>query len=438
MTHGTDGNPPLRDVLFISDKTSSGVGGAGDSAASHAPDSDSAPVSSSNMNSTLDEELLTLQKAGLKRVLRAVTQRRSGTVQIDNDRVADFASNDYLGLAADPRVARAAIAVLRAEGTGAGAARLISGHHPIHEALENEIAAFKQCERALLFPAGYMANIGTIPALARAGDVIYSDANNHASIVDGCRLSHATKRIFPHGDIDALRSMLQADRGQFGRSLLVVEGVFSIDGDIFPLDDLVALARVFKAWTYVDDAHGTAVLGRTGRGTPEHFGVSGEIDVVMGTLGKSLGTVGAYVAGSRSLIDYLISRARAFIFTTGTPPAMAAATLEALHITRAEPWRREAVRERAQQLRERLRDGGRPAAGMPNAHIIPITIGDPMLTMAVVRDMRRRGFLIGGVRPPTVPAGTSRLRISVSALHPPELIDTFAASLLEAMRGVVP
>jgi len=389
------------------------------------------------MKSTLDEELLTLEKAGLKRVLRPMTQRRSGTVQIDNHRVADFASNDYLGLAADPRVARAATAVLQAEGTGAGAARLISGHHPIHDALENEIAAFKQCERALLFPAGYMANVGTIPALARAGDVIYSDTNNHASIVDGCRLSHATKRVFPHGDVDALRSMLHADRGQFRRSLIVVEGVFSMDGDTFPLDDLVALARVFKAWTYVDDAHGTGVLGRTGRGTPEHFGVSGEIDVVMGTLGKALGTVGAYVAGSRSLIDYLISSARAFIFTTGTPPAMAAATLEALHIARSEPWRREAVRDRAQQLRDRLRDGGRPTVGMPTAHIIPVMIGDPMLTMAIVRDMRRRGFLVGGVRPPTVPEGTSRLRISVSALHPTELVDTFAASLLEAMRGVV-
>ena len=437
MTFGNDGTPSVRDVLFDSDTTSCNVIGADDSAAAHAPDSVSAPVSSSNMNSTLDDELLTLQKAGLKRVLRAVTQRRSGTVQINNDRVADFASNDYLGLAADPRVARAATAVLQAEGTGAGAARLISGHHLIHEALENELAVFKHCERALLFPAGYMANVGTIPALARAGDVIYSDASNHASIIDGCRLSYATKRIFPHGDIDALRSMLQADRGQFRRSLIVVEGVFSMDGDTFPLDDLVALARVFNAWTYVDDAHGTGVLGRTGRGTPEHFGVSGEINVVMGTLGKSFGTVGAYVAGSRSLIDYLISSARAFIFTTATPPAMAAATLEALHIMRSEPWRREAVRDRAQQLRDRLRDGGRATAGMPNGHIIPVTIGDPMLTMAIVRDMRRRGFLIGGVRPPTVPAGTSRLRISVSALHPPELVDAFAASLLEAMRGVV-
>lgn len=389
------------------------------------------------MNSTLDEALLALQTAGLKRALRPVRQRRGGSVLIEHDRVADFASNDYLGLAADARIARAAAAVLQAEGTGAGAARLISGHHPIHEALENEIAAFKQTTRALLFPAGYMANIGAIPALAGDGDVIYTDELNHASIIDGCRLSKATKRIFPHCDLDALRRMLDADKGLFRRSMIVVEGVFSMDGDVFPLDQLVALAKVYNAWTYVDDAHGTGILGRTGRGTPEYFGVSQDIDVVVGTLGKAFGTMGAYVAGSRSLIEFLISTARAFIFTTGTPPAMAAATLEALHIVKAEPWRRDAVRDRARQLRDRLREGGRETTGLPDGHIIPIKIGEPGLTMAIVLDLRRRGYLVGGVRPPTVPAGTSRLRVSVSAVHPPEVIDAFAASLLEAMRGIV-
>jgi 8-amino-7-oxononanoate synthase len=335
-------------------------------------------------------------------------------------------------------VARAAMAVLQAEGTGAGAARLISGHHPIHEALETELAAFKQSARALLFPAGYMANVGTIPALANADDVIYSDAHNHASIVDGCRLSRATKRIFPHGDTDALRTLLEADRGKFRRSLIVVEGVFSMDGDMFPLDTLVALARVYNAWTYVDDAHGAGIVGRTGRGTAEHFDVVGEIDITVGTLGKSFGTMGAYVAGSHSLIDFLINSARSFIFTTGTPPALAAATLEALHIARSEPWRREAVCDRAKQLRDRLRAGGRDTTGSKDGHIIPVMIGDPVVTMAIVQDLRRRGFLVGGVRPPTVPIGTSRLRIAVSALHPPELVDALAASLLEAMRGVVP
>lgn len=389
-----------------------------------------------SMHEVLDEELQALQAAGLRRTLRAVQQRHAGTVLINGERIADFASNDYLGLASDPRVARAASAVLQAEGTGAGAARLISGNHPIHDALERALARFKGCEHALLFPSGYMVNIGVIPALVDANDVIYSDALNHASLIDGCRLSKATLRVFPHCDLDALGAMLDADRGQYRRALIVVEGVFSMDGDVFPLDGLVDLARRFGAWTYVDDAHGTGVLGDTGAGAIEQLGVTGQIDVVVGTLGKALGTAGAWVAGSQTLIEFLTSRARSFIFTTGTPPAMAAASLEALRLAQVEPWRRDAVRARARRLRERLRDAGREVPGIPDGHIVPILIGDPNRTMAVVGEMRRRGFLVGGVRPPTVPPGTSRLRVSVSAVHPQELIDALAANLTDVLRGV--
>ncbi len=387
-----------------------------------------------SMDDALNEELVALHAAGLKRSMRAVQQRRAGTVLINGDRVADFASNDYLGLAADHRVARAASAVLQAEGTGAGAARLISGNHPIHETLERELARFKSVDATLLFPSGYMVNIGVIPALATTGDVIYSDALNHASLVDGCRLSSATVRVFPHGDVAALAAMLTADDGRYRRALIVVEGVFSMDGDLFPLDQLVDVAARFGAWTYVDDAHGTGVLGESGAGAIEHFGVTGRIDVVVGTLGKAFGTAGAFVGGTQTLIDLLTSRARSFIFTTGTPPAMAAATLEALRVSQVEPWRRQAVRDRARQLRDRLRDGGRDVPGAIDGHILPILIGDPGRTMALVAEVRRRGFLIGGVRPPTVPAGTSRLRVSVSALHPPELVDALAANLLAAMH----
>ena len=389
-----------------------------------------------SMSDVLEEELVALQTAGLRRTLRTVQARRAGTVLLQGERVADFASNDYLGLAADQRVARAASAVLQSEGTGAGAARLISGNHPVHETLERELARFKQCDAALLFPSGYMVNIGVIPALVGAEDVIYSDALNHASLVDGCRLAKATLRVFPHGDVDALRVLLDADRLHFRRALIVVEGIFSMDGDLFPLDALVPLAREFGAWTYVDDAHGSGVLGETGRGTLEHFGVSGQIDVVVGTLGKAFGTSGAFVAGSHSLIEYVTSRARSFIFTTGTPPAIAAATLEALRLAQVESWRREAVRARARHLRMRLRHGGREIHGIEDGHILPILVGDPNHTMRVVADMRRRGFLIGGVRPPTVAPGTSRLRVSVSAVHPPELVDALAANLLDALRGV--
>jgi len=383
----------------------------------------------------LQAELLELDRAGLRRTLRTVQQRRAGSVLLDGERVADFASNDYLGLASDPRVARAATAVLQAEGTGAAAARLISGHHPVHEALETELARFKQTERALLFASGYMANIGAIPALAGADDVIYSDEYNHASLIDGCRLSRAAVRVFPHRDLDALSAMIDTERARFRRALIVVEGVFSMDGDLFPLDDLVGLANRFDAWTYVDDAHGAGVLGANGRGSVEEHGVEGKIDVIIGTLGKAIGTSGAYVAGSSSLIEMLISRARSFIFTTATPPAIAAATLEALRISQVESWRREAVRERSRLLRAKLSAGGREPTGSADGHIVPIMVGDPSRTMAIVDSMRQRGFLIGGVRPPTVPTGTSRLRVSVSALHPPELIESLAVNLLDAMRG---
>jgi 8-amino-7-oxononanoate synthase len=355
---------------------------------------------------------------------------------IGGERIADFAANDYLGLASDPRVARAATAVLQAEGTGAGAARLMTGNHVVHDTLERELARYKQCEGALLFPSGYMVNIGVIPALVGPADVVYCDALNHASLVDGCQLSKAAIRVFAHGDLQALRCALEADRTQFRRALIVVEGIFAMDGDLFPLDALVPLAREFGAWTYVDDAHGTGVLGPTGRGSLEHFGVAGSIDVVVGTLGKALGTTGAFVGGSSALIGYLTSRARSFIFTTGTPPALAAATLEALRLAQVEQWRADSVHDRARRLRERLRDGGREIPGLPDGHIMPIMIGDPNRTMQLVVDMRRRGFLIGGVRPPTVAPGTSRLRISVSALHPPDLVESLASNLLDVLRGV--
>jgi 8-amino-7-oxononanoate synthase len=388
----------------------------------------------STMNAALDEELRVLEASGLKRALRQVNQRRGGMVHINGERIADFASNDYLGLASDPRVARAAQAILQAEGTGAAAARLISGNHPLHEALEHTLARLKGCDYTLLFPSGYMVNVGAIPALVGKGDVIFSDELNHASLIDGCRLSRATVRIFPHNDLAALEAMLQKERHLYRRALIVVEGVFSMDGDCCPLDRLVPIARRHQAWSYVDDAHGTGVLGATGAGSLEHFGVTGQVDIVVGTLGKALGTAGAYVGGSQELVEFLVSRARSFIFTTGSPPAMAAATLEALRIAQVEPWRREAVRERAKHLRIRLLQAGLSITGPEDGHVIPIVIGEPTRTMAAVTELRRRGFLVGGVRPPTVPAGTSRLRISMSAVHPMEVVDSLAASILNTLR----
>jgi 8-amino-7-oxononanoate synthase len=387
----------------------------------------------STMNDALEAQLQTLTAAGLKRSLRQVQHRRGGMVMLGGQRVTDFASNDYLGLAADPRVARAASAVLQAEGTGAGAARLISGNHPIHERLEHTLARLKQCEFALLFPSGYMVNVGAIPALVDESDVIFSDSLNHASLIDGCRLARATVRVFPHNDLEALAQMLIAERSQYRRALIVVEGVFSMDGDLCPLDRLVPLARRHQAWTYVDDAHGTGVLGEKGAGTLEHFGVASLVDVVVGTLGKALGTSGAYVGGSKALVEFLVSSARSFIYTTASPPAMAAATLEALRIADVETWRRDAVRDRARRLRTKLVASGHELTGPDDGHIVPIPVGDPVRTMRATAELRRRGFLVGGVRPPTVPVGTSRLRISLSAVHPIEMVDALAANVTDVL-----
>jgi 8-amino-7-oxononanoate synthase len=375
------------------------------------------------MDATLSSELDRLTESGLRRTLAAV-----------DPTLRDFASNDYLALAHDPRLARAATEALAHGPFGAGAARLISGTHPLHLELEAALASYKRTEAALLFGSGYLANIGAIPALVGPRDAIYADRLNHASLIDGCRLSRAEVRTFAHNDIAALADMLDADRGNFRRRLIVVDSVFSMDGDLAPLCEIVPLARTYDAWTYVDDAHGTGVLGREGRGAASHWGVDGQIDVLMGTLGKALGTSGAFVAGSRTLIDFLINRARSFIFTTATPPALAAATLEALRIAEAEPERRIRVRDAARRLRSGLAALGYPLDGPSDSHIIPVPIGDADRTMQVGAALGARGFLVGAVRPPTVPAGTSRLRLTVSAAHAPADIDALLAALAEVTR----
>ena len=387
-----------------------------------------------SLDADLEQRLAELDEAGLRRVLRATERHAGAEVQLDGAPAIDFSSNDYLGLAADPRVARAAADALAQAGTGAGAARLISGNHPLHDRLEREIAAWKRAPAALLFASGYAANTGAIPALAGRGDAVYSDALNHASLIDGCRLSRAESRVFPHRDLDALERMLAADAGRFRRRMIVADAVFSMDGDLFPLDGLVEIARRHGAWTYVDDAHGTGVLGDEGRGAAERFGVEGEIDVMMGTLGKALGTAGAFVAGSARLREWLLNRARPFVFTTGSPPALAAAAVAALRIARDEPWRRARVRENARRVREGLAEMGYAAPGEADGHIIPVVIGDAERTMRIGAALRGRGLLAGAVRPPTVPAGGSRLRITVSAAHTAEQI----GRLLDALRTELP
>jgi 8-amino-7-oxononanoate synthase len=388
----------------------------------------SATTTLSSLDSALAADLATLDRAGLRRVLRPLVRRHGAHVVIDGRDAIDFSSNDYLGLASDPRLATAVTDALRENALGAGAARLISGDHPLHEALERELAEFKRAEAALLFGSGYLANVGTIPALAGRRDVIYADALNHASLIDACRLSRAEVRTFPHLDLAGLADMLDADRGRFRRRLIVVDGVFSMDGDLFPLCELSNIAQAYDAWTYVDDAHGTGVLGENGRGSAEHWRIEGQIDVIMGTLGKAFGVAGAYVTGSRVLIDYLLNRARAFVFTTAQPPALAAAALAALHVVQSEPELRARLRRNAARVRSALRIPG-PADG----HIIPVLIGESDATMQVGAALRERGILVGAVRPPTVPLGTARLRITLSAAHTDDDIERLLGALAEVL-----
>jgi 8-amino-7-oxononanoate synthase len=395
-----------------------------------------------DMIAALQSDLDTLAKAGLLRRMRTVHSRRGVGLNVSAGNFAaaviDFSANDYLGLASDPRIARAAATAAEEHAIGAAAARLVSGNHPLHEELEGALARFKGAEAALLYPTGYSANIGAIPALVGRRDVIYADELNHASLIDACRISRAELRVVPHCDTGVLQRMLAEDAGKFRRRLIVVDGVFSMDGDLYPLPELVRIARDANAWTYVDDAHGTGVLGAHGRGAAEHWEVEGELDVLMGTLGKAIGVSGAFITGSRVLVDFLINRSRSFVFTPGTPPMLAAATLEALRIAKAEGWRRDRLRENATRLREGVRGLGFTPAGESDGHIVPVVLGSVEKTMHAGAALLERGYLVGSIRPPTVPIGGARLRITVSAAHEQGHVDGLLAALAEALASYGP
>jgi 8-amino-7-oxononanoate synthase len=398
-------------------------------------DANSEIAAPSSLEGALSQELAALERAGLRRTLRPLHGRTGARVAAGTRVLHDFSSNDYLGLAADPRLANAAALALGTAGTGAGAARLISGHHELHDQLEQVLARFTGRDAALLFPSGYSANVGAIPALVGRGDAIFSDFLNHASLIDACRLSRADVHVVPHADLAALgRALERQGAGRYRRRLIVVEGIYSMDGDLYPLDALVPLARRYDAWIYLDDAHAVGVLGPSGRGSAEHWGVAQGIDVVMGTLGKACGVAGAFVAGSRSLVDYLTNRARAFVYTTGSPPALAAAALTALDIMGQEPERRVRLRANARRLRAGLTARGRPSPGPEDGHIVPVMIGASDATMGVGAALEEAGFLVGAIRPPTVPDGTARLRITVSAAHDAPAID----ALLDALSSALP
>jgi 8-amino-7-oxononanoate synthase len=387
-----------------------------------------------SFTAAVEREIRLLHRADLYRSLRRVDHRDGATVRVNGRSAIDFSSNDYLGLAGHPDVAVAIKAAVDADAAGAAASRSLAGNHPLHEEVEIALARMKGVEASLLFTSGYAANVGAIPALAGRRDVIYSDSLNHASILDGCRLSRAEVRTFPHVDIAGLARLLQEDAGRYRRRLIVVEGVYSMDGDLCPLDRLVPLAQEFDAWIYLDDAHGTGVLGATGGGTAEHWNLQDDVAITVGTLGKALGVCGAFVAGPGVLREFLLNRARSFLFTTASPSALAAGVLAALRVAAAEPWRRDRLWANVTQLRHGLAELGHEVpAGIPG-HIVPVILGEARATMEVAGRLLERGLLVGGIRPPTVRLGGSRLRITVSAAHTDEQI----AALLDALADVLP
>ena len=376
----------------------------------------------------IDDEAEAWSRKGLARRLVARGGATPGRVVQDGRSLLNFASNDYLGLANDPRVVEAACSAARAHGWGSGASPLVSGWREPHEALAASLAEFERVEAVALFPSGFAANLGAIVALVGPGDAVYLDRLDHACLVDGARLSGAKLRVYPHNDANRLEAILARDRGKFRRSLIATDGVFSMDGDLAPLADLGDLAGRFGAMLLVDEAHGTGILGAEGRGAAEYLGVADRVDVKVGTLSKSLGSLGGFVAGSRRLVDWLINRARPLVYSTSLPAAAAAAAIKALEVLRLEPWRRQHLAGLAETLRSSLPALGLPDVG-PGGPIVPIVLGEPRSALDRSARLLERGCLVPAIRPPTVPEGTARLRISLTAAHTSGDLDRLIAAL---------
>jgi 8-amino-7-oxononanoate synthase len=369
------------------------------------------------------ERLEELRDRGLHRRLRLVSGPQGPRVTLDGRQVLLLCSNDYLGLANHPKVRAAAADAAMRWGAGAGASRLISGNMQPHSRLEKRLAAFKGYEAALLFGSGYLANTGTIAALAGHNEVVFSDELNHASIIDGCRLSRAETFVYRHGDVEHLAWGLR--KAGERAALIVTDGVFSMDGDVAPLERLVELARRSSCRLMVDEAHATGALGPGGRGSVAAAGLSGEVDVVLGTLGKALGSYGAYVCADRQTTDYLLNAARSFVFSTALPPPVAAAGLAALELLESSPDRVERLGANAATLRKALAAEGL-APGTSRTQIVPVEVGDAERTMALSEALLERGVFAQGIRPPTVPEGSSRLRLTVMSTHRAEELERAA------------
>lgn len=347
-------------------------------------------------------------------------------------RFIDFSSNDYLGLSQHPRVVRAASEAMKKWGSGSAASRLLSGNLAVHGALEKKLAHFKRERAAVVFSSGYLANLGAIGTLVNEKDLVILDRLCHASLVDGARLSKAKLRVYRHRDVSQLAGLLKRAKG-FRRRLVVTEAYFSMDGDLAPLPELARLCRRTDSMLMIDEAHSTGVYGRTGRGIGEHFGVADDVSVVMGTLSKALGSVGGFVCGSGLLKESLVNFCRPYIYTTAPSPAASAAALEALTVIEETPGLRARLWENVRLLRTGLRETGWDLMGSEGP-IIPVRLGDAARVMRLKESLKKQGLFVSAIRPPSVPAGTARLRLSVSAAHRPEQI-TRLLSAFKKLRG---
>ncbi len=385
--------------------------------------------------SDVAERLEELRERGLHRRLRLVESAQGPRVTLDGREVLLLCSNNYLGLADDARVRKAAAEAALRWGAGAGASRLISGTMEPHRRLEASLAEFKGYRAALLFGSGYLANTGAIAALARRDEVVFSDELNHASIVDGCRLSRAETFVYRHGDLEHLEWGLREAAGR--GALIVTDGVFSMDGDVAPLPGLVELAQRYGCRLMVDEAHATGAIGPGGRGSVSAAGLAGEVDLVVGTLGKALGSYGAYVCADPETVDLLVNTARPFIFSTAPPPPAVGAAATALELLRAEPAMVARLQENAAALREALAAEGLSAGGS-STQIVPIEVGEAEPTMALCERALERGVFAQGIRPPTVPEGSCRLRFTVMSTHEPGELRRAAREVGAAAREVGP
>jgi 8-amino-7-oxononanoate synthase len=390
---------------------------------------------------SLRRDLADLEGRGLRRALRSIDRAEGSRIVIDRRTFVNFASNDYLGLATNPRVRAAAANAILEQGWGAGASRLLSGTRAVHVEAERALAAFRGAEAALLFPTGYAANLGLLQALADRDSVVASDALNHASLIDACRLSRAGVVVYPHRDAAAARRALEGAKGA-SRRFLVTDAVFSMDGDLAPLPELFAAARATGSVLVIDDAHGNGVLGAGGRGTLEELGLDPAAPdvVVTATLSKAFGGAGGFTCGAREVVDWLVTRARTFIYTTGIAPAAAAGALAALEVMETDPWRRQDVRAHARRLRQRLAARRPELAAAWSAEswdvpIVPVVVGDERRATAAADRLFARGFFAPAIRPPTVPEGTARLRLSLSAEHLEADLEALARAVAEALEA---